>query len=70
MLAIKSRVIRDLEVLVLLALLRLEVVAELERVISEGSGPLRLDLSELRSADSAGFAALRALGPVAPPLSY
>jgi anti-anti-sigma regulatory factor len=61
MLAIKGWVIRDLEVLVLLAVLRLEVVAELERVISEGSGPLWLDLSELRSADSAGFAALRAL---------
>ncbi len=38
-----------------------ETVAELERVVSEGSGPLRLDLSELRSADTAGLDALRAL---------
>ncbi len=38
-----------------------EAVAELERVVSEGSGALRLDLSELRSADTAGLAALRAL---------
>lgn len=38
-----------------------EAVAELERVIIEGaSGALRLDLSELRSADKAGLAALRA----------
>jgi anti-anti-sigma regulatory factor len=41
--------------------LEAEAVAELERVISGGSGPLRLDLSELRSADTAGLAALRAL---------
>lgn len=37
-----------------------EAVAELERVIEGGSGALRLDLSELRSADNAGLAALRA----------
>jgi hypothetical protein len=37
-----------------------EAVAELERVIDGGSGALRLDLSELRSADKAGLAALRA----------
>jgi len=37
-----------------------EAVAELERVVNGGSGPLRLDLSELRSADTAGLAALRA----------
>ena len=38
-----------------------EAVAELDRVISGGPGPLRLDLSELRSADTAGLAALRVL---------
>jgi len=38
-----------------------EAVAELERVVSGGSGPLRLDLCELRSADTAGLAALRTL---------
>jgi hypothetical protein len=37
-----------------------EAVAELERVIDAGSGALRLDLSELRSADKVGLAALRA----------
>src|SRR5436190_7906978 len=37
-----------------------EAVDELERVIGGGSGALRLDLSELRSADKAGLAALRA----------
>ncbi len=37
-----------------------EAVAELERVIEGGSGALRLDLSELRSADKAGLTALRA----------
>ena len=37
-----------------------EAVAELERVIDGGSGALRLDLSELRSADKAGLIALRA----------
>ena len=37
-----------------------EAVAELERVIEGESGALRLDLSELRSADKAGLAALRA----------
>lgn len=38
-----------------------EAVAELEKVVGEGSGPLRLDLSELRSADRAGITALRAI---------
>ena len=38
-----------------------ESVAELERVIDGGSGPLRLDLTELRSADPAGLDALRVL---------
>ncbi len=38
-----------------------ETVAELERVVNGSSGPLRLDLSELRSADTAGLAALRAM---------
>jgi len=40
-----------------------EAVAELERVVSGDSGSLRLDLSELRSADPAGLDALRALRP-------
>ena len=38
-----------------------EAVAELERVVSGGSGPLCLDLSELRSADTEGLDGLRAL---------
>ena len=38
-----------------------ESVAELERVINGGSGPLRLDLTELRAADTAGLDSLRAL---------
>lgn len=38
-----------------------EAVAELERVIKEDSGPLRLDLSELRAADATGLVALRTL---------
>ena len=38
-----------------------ESIAELERVLNGGAGPLRLDLTELRSADSAGVDALRAL---------
>jgi len=38
-----------------------ETVAELDRVVSGESGPLRLELSELRSADKAGLDALRAL---------
>ena len=38
-----------------------EAVAELGRVLAGATGPLRLELSELRSADSAGIAALRAL---------
>jgi len=38
-----------------------ETVAELERVVNGSSGPLWLDLSELRSADTAGLAALRAM---------
>ncbi len=37
-----------------------ESVAEFERVTEGGSGTLRLDLSELRSADKAGLTALRA----------
>jgi anti-anti-sigma regulatory factor len=37
-----------------------EAVAEFERVIDGDSVALRLDLSELRSADKAGLAALRA----------
>ena len=37
-----------------------EAVAELERVVEGASGALRLDLSELRSADKAGLATLRA----------
>ena len=46
-----------------------EVVAELESVVNGGSGPLRLDLSELRSVDKAGLDALRALRAEAPRLS-
>ena len=38
-----------------------EVVEELERVVAELSGPLRLDLAGLRSADEAGLESLRAL---------
>ncbi len=38
-----------------------EVVEELERVVAEQSGPLRLELAGLRSADEAGLEALRAL---------
>jgi len=38
-----------------------EVVEELERVVAELSGPLRLELVGLRSADEAGLEALRAL---------
>lgn len=36
-------------------------VAELEAVVAALSGPLRLDLGGLRSADEAGVAALQAL---------
>ncbi len=36
-------------------------VAELERVVGETSGSLRLDLTELRSADQVGVLVLRAL---------
>jgi hypothetical protein len=36
-------------------------VAELERVVGDTSGPLRLDLTELRSADQAGVNCLQAL---------
>lgn len=36
-----------------------EVVGELERVVAELSGPLRLELAGLRSADEAGLQALR-----------
>ena len=38
-----------------------EVVKELAHVVEELSGPLRLELSGLRSADEAGLEALRAL---------
>jgi hypothetical protein len=38
-----------------------EAVAELERVAHDSAGPIRLDLSGLRSADVAGLKALRAL---------
>ena len=38
-----------------------DVVAELERVVAERSGPVCLDLAGLRSADEAGLGALRAL---------
>ncbi len=38
-----------------------ESIAELDRVINGDSGPLRLDLTELRSADAAGLSTLRAL---------
>ena len=38
-----------------------EAVSELERVAHECAGPIRLDLSGLRSADAAGLNALRAL---------
>lgn len=41
--------------------LEADVVAELERVVSEGSGPIRLELFQLRSVDEAGLAALRSL---------
>ena len=37
-----------------------DAVGELERVIDGASENIRLDLSELRSADKAGLAALRA----------
>ena len=39
-----------------------EGLAELERVIAPLEGPLRLDLSELRSLDEEGLAAIQALG--------
>ena len=38
-----------------------DVVAELERVVAELSGPVCLDLAGLRSADEAGLGVLRAL---------
>jgi len=38
-----------------------EDVAELEGVVSDTSGPLRLDVTELRSADQVGVVLLRAL---------
>jgi hypothetical protein len=41
--------------------LEAENVAELERVLSEGSGPIRLEVSALRSADARGIAVLRTL---------
>lgn len=38
-----------------------EGVTELERVVASLPGPLRLELTDLRSADEAGLEALRAL---------
>jgi len=38
-----------------------EAVAEFERVVNGETAPLRLDLSELRSADTAGLDLLRAV---------
>jgi anti-anti-sigma regulatory factor len=38
-----------------------DVVAELERVVTERSGPVCLDLAGLMSVDEAGLGALRAL---------
>ena len=38
-----------------------DVVAELERVVAELSGPVCLDLAGLRSVDEAGLGALRGL---------
>ena len=38
-----------------------EMVAELERVIAQASGPVCLDLAGLRSVDEAGLRALRGL---------
>ena len=38
-----------------------EGVAELERVVASLSGPVRLELDGLRSADATGLGALRAL---------
>ena len=38
-----------------------DVVAELERVVAELSGPVCLDLAGLRSVDDAGLGTLRAL---------
>jgi hypothetical protein len=40
--------------------LDVDVVAELERVLTELSGPVCLDLAGLRSADEAGLGVLRA----------
>jgi len=51
----------DVRVVRLEGSLEAEVVAELDRVVGEGSGPIRLELSELRSVDQAGLAALRTL---------
>jgi anti-anti-sigma regulatory factor len=41
--------------------LDVDVVAELERVVAELSGPVCLDLAGLRSTDEAGLGVLRAL---------
>ena len=38
-----------------------DVVTELERVVAESARPLRLDLTQLRSADPAGLTVLKAL---------
>ena len=41
--------------------LEADVVAELERVVAERSGPVCLDLAGLRAADEAGLEALQSL---------
>ena len=43
-------------------------VAELERLVTELAGPVRLELAELRSADEAGVKALRTLRDRGTPL--
>lgn len=49
------------EVVLIAGRLDAEGVADLERVVAERSGALRVDLADLRSADEAGLEALRAL---------
>ena len=51
----------DTSVIRLAGWLEGDVVAELERVVSGSARPLRLDLTQLRSADPAGLAVLKAL---------
>ena len=48
--------------------LEADVVSELEHVICQGSWPVRLELSELRSVDAAGLAALRRLRAAGAPI--